>query len=154
MKTWTCRTVIALVAAGLAGCGTLTSQPRFEETVVSPPVLAPDSAGVITAHVHDPNDIVSRVEGIVQEYERINLTFRDDGVPPDEVADDDIWTIQVGVPFEAPPGEFTLVITAYREQGLPVMIQPKGEDAQPMTATLPVVIRYPEETGIDAETVE
>lgn len=151
MRIWTFG--LALAMTGLLGCNTFTSQPRFNEAVVSPPVLAPDSAGIITVDVHDPNKIVARVEGVVQEDDRISLTFRDDGVPPDAAADDDVWTIQVEVPFEAPPGEFTLVITAYREDGMPIMIQPKGQGSQPMTTTLPVIIRYPEETGA-AITVE
>ena len=58
------------------------------------------------------------------------------------------------MPFEAPPGEFTLVITAYRGDGLPIMIKPKGQNSQPMTTTLPVIIQYPEESAVSAETAE
>ena len=85
MKSWILVVVAVLVATGMLGCNTFTSQPRFDEAVVSPPVLAPDSVGIITAHVSDPNNIITRVEGVVQEDDRINLTFRDDGAAPDEV---------------------------------------------------------------------
>lgn len=140
-----CLFLVAAVA--VAGCNHLAGQPRFRSAEVAPPVLAPDSSGIITVKVDDPHGIVARVEGAVRENEDIRLPFRDDGLEEDATAGDGVWSIRVDVPFETPPGEFVLVVTAYRDDGQPILVREKGEGAVPMTATLPVVIRYPEEAA-------
>jgi hypothetical protein len=140
--------VLALVAGTLAGCNTITGQPRFTNAELKPPVLAPDSSGVITVRVSDPHDIVDRVEGVVEEDPRITLPLRDDGVAPDQTAGDGVWSLEVEVPFDAPPGDFTLVLTAYQSNGMPIVVKRKDQEAGPMTTSVPVVIKY---TDAEAE---
>ncbi|MFP4503056.1 MAG: hypothetical protein ACLFTT_18845 [Candidatus Hydrogenedentota bacterium] len=148
LLTWP---AFALVAGLVAGCNTIAGQPHFEKAELNPPVLAPDTSGVISVKVADPHDIVDRVEGVVTEDTRITLPLHDDGVPPDETAGDDVWSLEVEVPFDAPPGDFTLAITAYRENGLPINVKRKGEEAAPMTTTVPVVIQYADEETAEEE---
>jgi hypothetical protein len=139
--------LLLVAVLALAGCNHLAGQPQFRAAAVTPPILAPDSSGIITVKVDDPHGIVARVEGVVRENEDIRLPFRDDGQGEDETAGDGVWSIRVDVPFETPPGEFALVVTAYRDDGQPILVRQKDAGAVPMATTLPVVIRYPEESA-------
>jgi len=101
--------------------------------------LKPGDSAVITVHVADKHEIVKRVEGVVREDPRIKMKLHDDGQPPDEKADDNTWSLQVDVPFQAAPGTFNLDLTAYRSDGTPVPIRHKGKTS-PLTATIPLTI--------------
>ena len=65
-----------------------------------------------------------------------------DGKPPDEKAGDNIWTLQVDAPFQAPAGQFNVDLTAYRADGTPVPIRKDGHK-QALAVTIPVIIRNP-----------
>ena len=134
--------VLLLVLSVLTGCSTLGRQPKLQNAAISPAELKPGDTAVVTVHVADKHDIVRRVEGVVREDQRIKLKLRDDGEPPDQKADDNVWSLQVDVPFQAPPGSFNLDLTAYRSDGTPVPVKQKGKTG-PLTSTVPVTIGTP-----------
>ena len=141
------RTVaIALIAlALLVGCNTLSRQPKMRDAAVTPAQLKPGDSAVITVKVADRHHVVDRVIGVVQEDPRVEFTLKDDGTPPDHKANDGVWTLPVDVPFMAPPGDFTLVFTAYNSRGDVVMVRMPKKAEAPLTATCKVVIQYPQE---------
>lgn len=137
-----------LLAVGLlTGCSTMGRQPQLTDALMTPNTLKPGDTAVITVKVKDRNDIVRKVEGIVREDASIKLKLRDDGVSPDEKAGDSVWTLQVDVPFQAPPGQFTLDLTAYRGDGSPVPVHgPEGKTV-PLSVSVPITI-----SGTEAKT--
>jgi len=134
---------LVVLAAVLAGCNTLGRQPKLEDAVIDPPELKPGGTAVVSVKVVDRHDIVKRVEGIVQEDPSIRLKLRDDGAEPDAKAGDNVWTLQVDVPEEAPPGAFVLEFLAYRSDGSPVPVRNAERDVVDLTTSLPVVIANP-----------
>ena len=102
---------LALGALLLTGCNTLSGQPSITRAGINPELLEPGTSAVITLAIKDKQEIVKRIEGIVLEDPRITFPLRDDGQPPDEKADDNVWSMQVDVPFQAPPGAFSLEFT-------------------------------------------
>ena len=80
------------------------------------------------------------VEGTVKEDPRLKFRLRDDGQDPDLKAGDGIYTLRVDVQPQVPPGQFTLELTAYNSNGVPVLVKPKGGDAAPLTQIIPVSI--------------
>ncbi len=141
------------VAAGLGvflagllavGCQTISGQPDLRRAEISPATLRPGDSAIITVEVDDRHDVIDRIEGFVQGYPQIVLRLRDDGVEPDEVANDGIWTMRVDVPyeFEGPPGSFVLEFAAYRADGLPVELRDSDGEVTPLTKTIPLEISY------------
>lgn len=134
--------VITIIAAGLAvaaalsGCSTYGRQPRLSEAAIAPAQLRPGDTAVISIKVeNDRFDIVERVRAAVREDPRMKFDLRDDGQPPDAVAGDGVWTLPVDVPFIAPPGEFTLDITAYDAGGNPIPVKGPEGAVTPLTQT-------------------
>jgi hypothetical protein len=137
--------VTVVVAGSLVGCNTLARQPKFRDAGIDPAELKPGDSALITVKVSDKHDVVDRIVGVVQEDPRIKFMLKDDGAPPDKAAEDGVWTLQVDVPFMAPPGEFTLELTAYNARGDVVKVRSVDGEPKALSSTFPVVIQYPPE---------
>lgn len=129
----------------VAGCNTFSGVPSIKSASIVPEDLKPGDSAVITVEVLDKHQNISRIEGVVKEDSRITFKLMDDGQDPDTKAGDGVWSLRVDVPFQAPPGEFALELTAYRSDGIPVQIRQKGGGVVPLQETLPVIIRYAEQ---------
>lgn len=129
----------------LAGCHTFGGAPRIQSATVTPEVLAPDSTGLIRVALDDAYGLVRRVEGEVAVEPPVRIPLFDDGTHGDEKAADGIWSYEVKVPFNAPPGSHEVVFTAYGADGLPVEVRTKEEGVVPLQAGIPVVVAYPKE---------
>lgn len=140
----TCLLSTCLILA-LTGCATQSRQPGFIDVRMTPYILKPgDQQVLIIVKINDRFDTVTRLEGVVKEDPSIVLPLVDDGTGPDEKANDDIWVGEVDVPFDAPPGEFDLEITAYNINGERVLIRNEEEEVMPLVTNVQFVIRYPE----------
>ena len=131
-----------VVLAAPFGCNTLSGQPQINQASIDPPVLRPGDSAVIRLTVRDKHSTIERIEGVVLEDPRITFRLRNDGVAPDEKADDNTWSMQVDVPFQAPPGEFRLEFTAYGPDGLPVSIRDRQGRITPLQQVIPIIIQY------------
>ena len=138
---------VVLVLAIATGCQSVVMrrQPKLRDVTVEPASFEPGSTGVITVRCLDRHRIVTRVVGVVQEDPRMKFRLHDDGVAPDKTAGDGVWSLQVDVPFMAPPGDYTLEVTAYRADGEAVRVKNADGETVPLQATGAFVIRYPEE---------
>lgn len=134
---------LALGALLLTGCNTLSGQPAITRAGINPELLEPGTTAVITLAVKDKQEVVQRIEGIVLEDPRITFPLRDDGQPPDEKAGDNVWSMQVDVPFQAPPGAFSLEFTAYGPDGMPISTRDKEGQVTELKQTIPINIQYP-----------
>lgn len=139
--------ITAALTGMLAGCNTMGRQPQFREATITPSQLTPGDSAVIAVDVKDRHEIVRTVEGVIREEPTLKLKLRDDGEAPDTKAGDNLWVLQVDVPFQAPPGEFMLDLTAYRSDGTPVPVRGAEGKTVPLTASLPIVIKS---AGADA----
>jgi len=133
---------LVFVLINIIGCNTASRQPQFQRAVIAPDQLKPGDTAMIQVEVKDRHDIVRRVEGIVKEDPTIRLKLHDDGQAPDEKADDDVWVLQVDVPFQATLGDFLLQLTAYRADGTVVPVKSK-EGTVPLSTTVPLKILNP-----------
>lgn len=127
----------------MAGCASMGRQPRLDNAAITPSTLQPTESGVISVKVVDKYKIVNRVVGSVVEDPRMKFRLRDDGRPPDEKALDGIWSVQVEVPKLAPPGNFTIELTAYDSKGNAIVVKKARREKGPLTATTTMVIEYP-----------
>lgn len=132
------------VISTTTGCNTVTRQPAIESAAITPSELGPGDSAIISVEIQDRFNIVERVEGVVAEDSSITFKLRDDGVSPDAKAQDDIWTLQVDVPFNAPPGDFEFSLTAYNSEGQAVLIRNAEGEVNPLTAKFGLVIVYPQ----------
>jgi hypothetical protein len=127
---------LGLISALLAGCNTMSGQPDLQNALITPPALHPGATALITLEVKDKHGIVQRVEGQLKEDDRITLKLYDDGTHGDVEAGDSIWSLQVDVPAEAPPGEFAVDFVAYRADGQPVPIRDEQGNVTILTESL------------------
>ncbi|MCC6795850.1 MAG: hypothetical protein IT366_12100 [Candidatus Hydrogenedentes bacterium] len=139
-----------LFAAAMSGCNTMGRQPKLENAAINPVALKPGDNAAITVKVVDKHKIVQRVVATVVEDQRMKFALRDNGISPDEKAGDGVWSYSVRVPFMAPPGNFTLEITAYNEKGDAINVKKGQKEIGPLTATCTWSITYPPE-GAPAE---
>ena len=135
----------ASLAAAISGCATAGRQPSMKGARIAPADLKPGDTAVITVEVQDRFGIVSRVEGVVKEDRTITFRLLDDGVAPDEKAEDGVWTIQVDVPFNAPPGEFEFEVVGYSDSGEVIVVRDEVGETAPLSISFGLVINYPEE---------
>lgn len=142
MKRFHIPLFLVLAAVAAAGCNTLSKQPELRAARIDKPELHPGDTAVITVEATDKNDVIDRIEGVVQEDPTIKFKLNDDGEPPDGKAGDNVWSLQVDVPIHAPPGEFTLEFTAYRDDGVPVPVRNEAGEVASLKQSLPIVIRY------------
>ena len=122
------------------GCTTMTKEPEFLRSGISPDQLQPGDLAIITVDVQDKHNIVARIEGVVQEDPRITFDLNDQGVNSDEKAGDGTWSFGVKVPFQAPSGEFILDLVAFRSDGVPVSIRDDDGNVVPLKSTVPLRI--------------
>lgn len=134
-----------LVAAGLlaAGCNTLAGQPRITAAGITPAAVRGGESAVISVTVKDKNLTVTKIEGTVKEDSRLRFALRDDGQDPDAKAGDGTWSLRVNVPEQAPPGQFTVELTAYNDQGLPVLVRDGDGAVGPLSQAFAVTIEAP-----------
>jgi len=119
-------------------------QPQIENAYILPDQLEPGDTAIVTVEVTDKFNVIDRIEGVVKEDRTITFNFQDAGVPPDETASDDIWTIQVDVPFNAPPGEFEFLVTAYDAEGNVIAVDDEQGEATALQTSFNLKITYPE----------
>jgi hypothetical protein len=136
--------VCAGCAAMLTGCASLPKQPAIERATIEPSTLHPGDAAIITVEFQDQFDIIDRVVGVVKEDTTISFQLKDDGVDPDVEADDNIWTMKVEVPFNAPPGEFTFEAQAMDDNSQVIVVNDKNREAAPLQTSFTLEITYPE----------
>lgn len=146
MRTWCGRAALVTMAVLALGCNTMGRQPKLSNPTIEPATLKPGDSAVITVKATDKNKIIHRIVGTVQEDARMPLPLRDDGKAPDEAAGDNIWSLQVDVPFMAPPGQFTLELTAYDSRGQAIIVRKSRKETGPLTANCTLVIQYPPES--------
>ena len=135
--------ILLALAAVCAGCSSLPKPPSIKQATITPPQLMPGDTAYITVAIQDRFGIVHRVAGSVKEDPAVTFQLRDDGQPPDEAADDDIWSLQVDVPFSAPAGQFQIDLTAFDSDGAVIAVRDENGDAVPLQATLSLGIRWP-----------
>lgn len=136
---------IVLMLSVLSGCVGEPRQPKLFNPTISQSRLAPGETAIVTVEIRDKFGVVDRVDGIVKEDATITFRLKDDGIPPDREADDGVWTIQVDVPFNAPPGDFEFEITGYDSNGNIVVIRDELNEAAPLSTSFEVQIRYGDE---------
>lgn len=133
----------------LAGCHMLSETPVMQAAKITPQELHPGDTATIEVAVRDRFDIVDRIETTVVEEPNYGLVLRDDGEGSDAKADDNVWTLKVDVPKEAPAGAFNLLFTAYRHDGQPVTVRNRMKKKSTLEQTIPVMI-LPPVAGMDA----
>lgn len=140
------RSAIVLTAclAMAPGCSTVPRQPEINRAQIEPAELKPGDSALISVELQDKFSIVSRVVGIVKEDPSIQFELKDDGLPPDEAANDGTWSILVDVPFNAPPGEFVFDIKTYDESGGEVLVLDEEGNTVPLGSSFGLVIRFPQ----------
>ena len=111
---------------------------------ILPADLEPGDTAVITVRVEDKFGVVRRVEGVVKEDRTVKFNFLDNGVSPDADAGDEIWTVQVDVPFNAPPGTFEFEVTGYDGEDEVVVVEDEHGEAAPLQTSFTLDIRYPD----------
>jgi hypothetical protein len=131
-------------AVATTGCQS-QGVPQFKKAAVTPADLQPGQTAVIEIDVQDYHGIVQSIEGTVRDYPQRTFKVKDDGVAPDKTAGDGVWTMEVSVPFQAPPGEHFIEFTAYDREGRAIVVPDEQGHAAPLSTQLRVVISYPPE---------
>ena len=140
MKRLMCVGLITIAA----GCATGNKQPMITQAGIIPSQLHPGDTAMITVQMDDPFDVVQRVEGTVKEDTTYTFEFNDIGELGDVQADDDIWTCEVDVPFDAPPGEFEFHVMAYDSDGQRVLVNDESGNVVALTSNFQLAITVPE----------
>lgn len=139
MKQMLFRMFLGIGAAIIvAGCNTLSGPPEIRQVSLNPSNLHPGDVAVLRVEVRDPDNIIDRVEGVVRDAPETVFRLRDD-------TGDGVWTMEVNVPFDAPPGEFVLDLVAYRRDGTPVPVRDAQGNVVELRAAHPFVVQYAQE---------
>ena len=145
VSTKNCVRIIAVIASALvaAGCMSVPKRPAISSASIVPSDLKPGDSAVMTVEVQDKFGLVQRVEGIVKEDPTVLFQLQDDGIAPDKQAGDGIWSLQVDVPFNAPPGEFEVTVNTYNASGELILITNEEGEVSPLMASFGLIIRFP-----------
>ena len=132
--------VLAAVAPLLAGCTTIPKRPELLSAEIIPNALKPGDSAVVRVAFQDRFSIIDHVHGQIPEDPSIVFRLRDNGIDPDEMANDDVWTLLVDVPFNAPAGEFSLELTAYNSDDRPILVQNSYREVEPLKTSVTLTI--------------
>lgn len=133
---------LGILSMVMAGCATTRPQPAFEQPSIEKKSLQLLDESVITVKVNDPYDIVQKVEGVVlEDTTGLIFPFHDDGKKGDKIANDDIWSIKVKVPYDSWAGTFTFKITAYNADHETIIVRDEFNEVAPMTTTMQVEVQ-------------
>ena len=140
-----CTRIIASIALVVVatGCMSVPKRPAIFSAAIVPSDLKPGDSAIMTVEVRDKFGLIQRVEGIVKEDPTVVFELQDDGIAPDERAGDGIWSLQVDVPFNAPPGDFEVTVNAYNAGGEPILITNDEGEVSPLMASFGLIIRFP-----------
>ena len=94
--------------------------------------------GMVAVNVTDTEGKIARIEVVPRGYPDYIFEINDKGLEGDKVAGDDIWSIEINVPFDAPYGKYYLDCTAYDSEGKPIM--KKTEAGEETTIILTIVL--------------
>jgi hypothetical protein len=133
--------IACLLTLCAVGCNTFTAGPRIEQAAIVPQELKPGDVAILTFRVRDRHAIVATVQAEIAEERSIQFPLRDDGVAPDAVAGDGVWTQQIIVPQQAPPGTYHVELTAITSEDVPVPVRNESGKVVPLHVSLPVVIQ-------------
>ena len=136
---------VAAIVPGLGACNSLGRQPRLSDPSIKPHKLVAGDSPVITVKLTDRFDIVSDIEATLKEDPKRKFILKDDGVPPDKVAHDGIWSTQANVLLSPPPGTFTLEISAHNKKGEIIRVRTSKTETGPLTVTCPFSIEAPQQ---------
>lgn len=125
----------------LSACTTIPKRPRLLSAEIVPNVLKPGDSAIVRATFQDRFSVIDHVHGRIPEDPTIEFKLRDNGVAPDEMANDDVWTLLVDVPFNAPAGDFELELTAYNSEDQPILVQNSYREVEPLQTTLSLTIQ-------------
>ncbi len=118
MKTRLCSAILLLVfATGCAG------PLAVKEMAIEPAVINVGGRALILVTFVGPKKSVASVRATVYEAPEIYYDLRDDGTNGDEKANDNVWTAQVDVPYEAAPGLYQLDIEARDAEGNTIAVK-------------------------------
>jgi len=95
--------------AVVIGCATRLS---LKQVMVDPPQITRGSKAKIIVVFKGPKSKVASVQATVRENPEITYNLNDNGTNGDEKANDNIWTAQTTVPYDAPAGMYHLDIRA------------------------------------------
>lgn len=138
------RIVASMTLVVLAtGCMSVPKRPAIFSAAIVPSDLKPGDSAIMTVEVRDKFGLIQRVEGIVKEDPTVVFELHDDGITPDDRAGDGIWSLQVDVPFNAPPGDFEVTVNAYNANGEPILITNEEGEVSPLMASFGLIIRFP-----------
>ena len=137
------RLLFFAVACAAPACSTLPTVPEIRSALIEPSELKPGDSAIVSVLVLDRYKRVRQVHGVVKQDQTITLVLKDDGVAPDTEAGDGIWTLKVDVPFNAPPGDFDLMVSALDENGDAVIVSDDRGEVSALKTTLRLVILYP-----------
>jgi hypothetical protein len=139
------RALLLACAIVAAGCQFGPRQPEMLNATIAPAVLQPGDTAIMSVQVRDRYGIVQRVEASVVGEDEIVFKLRDDGEPPDARARDGIWTLDVTVPFTAPPGPFEIEVRGYNATGELILVRSNKGDTLPLADSFTVEVRYPDQ---------
>lgn len=128
------------VLALCAGCNSLAGMPQMRDVKIKPDKPHPGDTVWLMVKIQDKHSVVARVEGTITSDQRATFPLFDNGTNGDETAGDGLWTLQVLVPPQLPPGEFELEFSAFREDGLPVEVRTKDKKIVPLKEKILVVV--------------
>ncbi len=100
-----------------------TSELIVQQTSVSPAELKVGEQGLITVSLKGPKDGVQKVIATVREESSFTFPLNDSGTDGDVKAGDNIWSYQIAVPYEAPPGTYNVEISVYDKDGNELVVE-------------------------------
>ena len=144
MKHFLTWPVAACACVVLAGCNSLGGVPEFTSSSIAPQPLHSGDTALITIGVKDKNEIIRSIVGeiVIDGDTIIELPLNDSGEEGDVKAGDDIWSLGVAVPVNAPTGDFNVTFTAYRSDGIAVPIRDERGEITALSVELPLTISY------------
>ena len=103
--------LICSILAVVIGCATRLS---LKQVMVDPPQITRGSKAKIIVVFKGPKSKVASVQATVRENPEITYNLNDNGTNGDEKANDNIWTAQTTVPYDAPAGMYHLVNSSFK----------------------------------------
>ncbi len=92
--------------------------------------------GIISVKVDDTENKIARISVTPRGYPDYVFELNDNGELGDEYAKDEIWSMEINIPYDAPAGIYNLDCEFYDSDGNPVMTKSNDGKETKLTATI------------------
>lgn len=112
-----------------------------QQISATPEELGIGDQGLVTVTMKGPKNSIKSITATVREESSFTFQLNDGGKNGDITAGDNVWSFQIQVPYEAPPGTYNLEFSVVDMEGNELVVDGYQNQYYGKSGNLPVKVK-------------